>query len=130
MLAELRSAEVPIPYLLFSQTKTTGRFQSFAYQNTHPSTHERKINNIKKNSATPAYHVVRLEHLALVTRTITIHRKRRIRQLQILLRERQSRAQRDLRANDTVSSRTRVSDMFRLEVAVDATLPHRYCSGW
>ena len=30
VLDELRSAEVPMPYLLFSQTNTHGRSQSFA----------------------------------------------------------------------------------------------------
>lgn len=31
VLLEDRSAGVPIPYLLFSQTKIVGRFQSLAY---------------------------------------------------------------------------------------------------
>ena len=50
------------------------------------------------------HHVERLEHLTLVARTVTVHRERRRLFAQILLRERETRAERHLRTDDTVPS--------------------------
>jgi len=51
------------------------------------------------------HHVERLEHLTLVRCTITVHRKRAVLLALVLLRERRTRADRDLGTDDTVSTK-------------------------
>ena len=50
------------------------------------------------------HHVERLKYLALVGRTVTVHGERRVLPAQVLLRERETRAERNLRTDDTVTS--------------------------
>lgn len=105
VLEDERSAEVPMPYLLFSQTKTQGRFHSLAYKaprHRHTSSACPPKNSTQKQSAT--HHVERLKHLSLVRRPIPIHRERRRRLAHILLCQREARTERDLGADDTVAA--------------------------
>lgn len=100
-LEELRADAVPMPYLLFSQTKTTGRSQSFAYECQQ---------SIKcgcyyfGTEIEVTYHVVRLEHLALVRRTIAVQRERSMLFAEVLAGEGKTGANRDLCANNAVST--------------------------
>jgi hypothetical protein len=55
-------------------------------------------------------HVERLEHLALVAGTVTVHRERRRLLVHVLLRERNAGTDGDLRADDTVSTEEGLSE--------------------
>ena len=98
VLEEDRSADVPIPYLLFSQIKIAGRFHSFAC---HPTSSLEK--HEKKSQETD--HVIRLKDLTLITRSISIHGKRSVLLTQIFLCKRDACADGNLSAHDTVPAK-------------------------
>ena len=71
---------------------------------------------------TPTYHVVRLEHLALVARTVTVHRERRVLLAEVLLRKGETSAERNLRTDDTVPALERLGeDVHRTTLALGDT---------
>lgn len=94
-----RSADVPIPYLLFSHVKTTGRFQSLA------CFIRQKISQPPQLGAShTTCHVVRLKDLSLVGSTITVHRERDRLLVVVLLRESDTGTDRYLGTDDTVTT--------------------------
>lgn len=97
VLEELRSADVPIPYLLFSQTKTQGRSHSFAYGHIHSQSFT--------SGEVIAHHVERLKDLTLVARTVTVEGKRGGLVAEVLLGEGEARADGDLSANNAVTTK-------------------------
>ena len=86
-----------MPYLLFSQTNMQGRFQSFACPDS-----QRPHYDANGRQAHATHHVERLEDLALVGRAVAVHRERRVLPAEVLLREGETGAERDLRADDAV----------------------------
>lgn len=91
-----RSADVPIPYLLFSQTKTTGRFHSLACRYT--------ISESYVSGCSTTCHVVSLEHLTLVGSTVSVHREGDRLPVLVLLRESDTGSDGHLSTDDTVTS--------------------------
>lgn len=98
---ELRSAEVPIPYLLFSQTNTHGRSHSFACNDV-------SITLNVYNTVT--HHIERLEDLTLVAGTVSVHRVGRKRLVQVFLCERKACTDGHLRTDDTVATKERLGE--------------------
>jgi len=85
---ELRAAEVPTPYMLFSQMRIVGRFHSLAY-----ATHEQwQTSKILKG------------YLTLVARTITVQSKHTVLLAHVLLRETHTSTNKDLSSDDTTVS--------------------------
>lgn len=109
-----RAAEVPIPYKLFSQTKTHGRFQTAARG-------RKEGRKTKKRSAPPTQsppqpartlgHVVRLKDLTLVGSAVAVHGEGGVLVVlaEVLLRKGDAGTERDLSADDTVTAKEAVS---------------------
>jgi hypothetical protein len=96
---ELRSAGVPIPYLLFSQTKTAGRFQSLAFEII--SHFARFVEKASK------YHIESFKDLTLVASTITVESKSTVFLAEVLLSKGNTGTNGYLRTDDTITSEER-----------------------
>jgi len=131
------SAGVPIPYLLFSQTNTQGRFQSLAWKKNETEATPMKVSFaflpdrlldektsfLQRKTERPSStdddlfvkreitdHVVRLEDLTLVGSSISVHSESDGLLLEVLLSERDSSSDGDLSSDDSVSSKERRSE--------------------
>lgn len=98
---ELRSAEVPIPYLLFSQTNTHGRSHSFACDD---------ISIARNVYCSTTHHVERLEDLTLVAGTVSVHRVGSERLVHVFLCKRKACADGHLRTDDSVATEERLGE--------------------
>lgn len=107
VLDDERAAEVPMPYRLFSQTKTQGRFQTACAQSVKSASSLRSSPDERERTRRRTLgHVVRLEDLALVRRAVAVHGERGVLVVlaEVLLRESDAGAERHLRADDTVAA--------------------------